>query len=71
MDAAGVQDHHDVGIGFRRGGIDGAGAQSATFSKEDSYKYSWSPAKDYVPGKVYKIENKPFVTTTAAQAMPR
>ena len=37
----------------------------------DSYKYSWSPAKDYVPGKVYKIENKPFVATTAAQAMPR
>ena len=37
----------------------------------DSYKYSWSPSKDYVAGKVYKIENKIFVTTTAAQAMPR
>ena len=37
----------------------------------ESYKFNWSPAKDYIAGTVYKIENKPFVTTTAAQAMPR
>ena len=37
----------------------------------ESYRFDWSPAKDYIAGTVYKIENKPFVTTTAAQAMPR
>ena len=36
-----------------------------------SYKYNWSPAKDYVAGKVYKLENREFIATTAAQAMPR
>lgn len=53
-------------------GIQGVAAHGqGVLVSGDSYKYSWSPAKDYVAGKVYKIENKPFVTTTAAQAMPR
>ena len=37
----------------------------------DNYKYNWSPTKDYAAGKVYKIADKTFTATTAAQAMPR
>ena len=36
-----------------------------------SAKCNWTPAKDYVAGKVYKVANKPLATITAAQAMPR
>ena len=35
----------------------------------ESYKFSWSPAKGYSAGKVYKIANKAFSTTAAS--MPR
>ena len=36
-----------------------------------SYKYSWTPKKDYEAGKVYRIADKTFTAFTAAQAMPR
>ena len=36
-----------------------------------SYKFNWSPSKNYTAGTVYKIANKTFNSVTAAQAMPR
>ena len=37
----------------------------------DNYKFNWSPTKAYEAGKVYKVANKTFVATSAAQSMPR
>ena len=37
----------------------------------DNYKFNWSPSNNYVPGKVYKVANKTFVATSAAQSLPR
>jgi hypothetical protein len=53
-------------------GVQGISADGQAFDLAgDSYKFSWSPAKAYAAGAVYKIANKSFTTTTAAQAMPR
>ena len=37
----------------------------------DNYKFNWTPTNNYVPGKVYKVANKTFVATSAAQSLPR
>lgn len=50
---------------------DGQAFQAIANDSGDTYKYSWSPAKDYVAGKVYRIADKTFATVTAAQTMPR
>ena len=34
-------------------------------------KFSWTPEKEYVPGNVYRIANKPLVTITKASSQPR
>ena len=36
-----------------------------------SYKFNWSPSKNYTAGTVYKIADKTFTTASAAQTMPR
>ena len=51
--------------------IDGQAFQAIADESGNTYKYSWSPAKDYVAGKVYRIADKTFTAFTAAQAMPR
>ena len=51
--------------------VDGQAFQAIADESGDTYKYSWSPAKDYVAGKVYRIADKTFTSVTAAQAMPR
>jgi hypothetical protein len=50
---------------------DGQAFQAIADESGDTYKYSWSPAKDYVAGKVYRIADKTFTSVTAAHAMPR
>ena len=58
-------------IGFANG-VQGISFDGQAFDLTfPSAKCNWTPAKDYVAGKVYKVANKTFTATTAAQAMPR
>ena len=34
-------------------------------------KFNWTPEKDYLPGNVYKLENKPVVSTNMSASQPR
>ena len=53
-------------------GIQGVSLDGQAFSVAgESYKYNWSPAKTYVAGKVYKIQDKTFTAAVASQALPR
>ena len=58
-------------IGFANG-VQGISLDGQAFDlTAPSAKCNWTPAKDYVAGKVYKVANKSLKTTTAAQSMPR
>ena len=58
-------------IGFANG-VQGISLDGQAFDlTAPSAKCNWTPAKDYVAGKVYKVANKSLATITAAQAMPR
>ena len=53
-------------------GVQGVTVDGQAFDPAgENCKFSWRPSKDYAPGNVYKVENKPLVSVTAAQAMPR
>ena len=51
--------------------VQGISADGQAFDVPQGYKYSWTPASNYTAGKVYKMANKTFTATTAAQSLPR
>ena len=70
-DSFGVRGDPKFQIGFANG-VQGLSFDGQAFDlTAPSSKCNWTPAKDYVAGKVYKVANKSLKTTTAAQSMPR
>ncbi len=51
--------------------VQGISADGQAFDVPQGYKYNWRPSSDYVAGRVYKMANKIFRATTAAESLPR
>ncbi len=51
--------------------VQGVSSDGQAFDVAYGSKFSWTPEKEYLPGNIYKIGNKPMVTSTRAMSQPR